>query len=437
MGAGGIMNVVVSNTVLANGGDAAILLGLLRAVSRELGPDTSFTLLDSHPALVDGRYPELNVEAGLPAILAERAEGYADNAVVRRIRRALDEARVRARFPGSAAGALLRPTGEFLEGWIEHYRQADAVISTGGTYLVDAYRLTPRLLELEAAVRMGKPLVLYTQSVGPLRSRAAQRAVRRVLRYARLVLVRDRTSADLLTRIGVPADRVVTAADAAFGLPGERIRRLGAGRDPFRGSSSPRVAVSVRRWPYFHRHERGGSQEAYRAAVAACIRHLVTRYQAEVTLVSTCQGLPGYGFDDAAEAAAVHDALPADLRDQVVVDGRFHRPEELVDVLSQHDLTVATRMHAAILSLVGGTPVVPIAYERKTRDLFHDLGAADLLVDIHGITAGQLIAAADRLIHDYPGRSAALEPGILKAQRSALAVPALVRKRLLPQAGSN
>ena len=42
------------------------------------------------------------------------------------------------------------------------------------------------------------------------------------------------------------------------------------------------------------------------------------------------------------------------------------------------DFVVATRMHMMILSLCVGTPVLPIAYEFKTKELAARLGIADV-----------------------------------------------------------
>jgi colanic acid/amylovoran biosynthesis protein len=43
-------------------------------------------------------------------------------------------------------------------------------------------------------------------------------------------------------------------------------------------------------------------------------------------------------------------------------------------------------MHMMIMSLCVGTPVLPIAYEFKTKELSKRIGIADLLLDIDTIT---------------------------------------------------
>ena len=65
--------------------------------------------------------------------------------------------------------------------------------------------------------------------------------------------------------------------------------------------------------------------------------------------------------------------LPDEIRARVRVDGDFHTPDELLELLRDFDWVVATRMHLAILTLGVGTPVLPIAYEFKTTELFKSL----------------------------------------------------------------
>ncbi|MGH7477465.1 MAG: polysaccharide pyruvyl transferase family protein, partial [Longimicrobiales bacterium] len=180
-----------------------------------------------------------------------------------------------------------------------------------------------------------------------------------------------------------------------------------------------RVAVSVREWRHFRSHgERKLAR--YRAAVADAVRALVAQ-GAEVTFVSTCQGVDAYWTDDARFARGLVAELLPDLRG-VHVDERFRDPLALRDHLRSYDLAVATRMHFAILALCAGVPVVPIAYEFKTTALFGDLGLQDLVLDIEAVTGTALRARINAALARLPDlrdhiaaalpalRSAALRP---------------------------
>lgn len=53
--------------------------------------------------------------------------------------------------------------------------------------------------------------------------------------------------------------------------------------------------------------------------------------------------------------------------------------------LQDFDLCIGTRMHMCILSLISGTPVLPIAYEFKTQELFGEIGLKEWVTDIEVI----------------------------------------------------
>src|SRR3546814_7005806 len=78
-----------------------------------------------------------------------------------------------------------------LQASLEEYRSADMVVSSGGTYLVPHYRLMPKLLDFLVVLALGRPLVLFTQSLGPFHGVGQRWLLRRVLSRATLILVRS------------------------------------------------------------------------------------------------------------------------------------------------------------------------------------------------------------------------------------------------------
>ena len=156
-----------------------------------------------------------------------------------------------------------------------------------------------------------------------------------------------------------------------------------------------RIAISVRDWP--HMGAKGG-MTAYFDAVAALIDDLVVHHGAEITFLSTCQGVGSYWTDDSATAETLVEHLDESVRGAVRIDREFHTPSQLVSMLGNFDAVIATRMHVAILALLAGTPVLPIAYEFKTVELFAKLGLDGLVQDIETITPEGLTAACDHFL---------------------------------------
>jgi colanic acid/amylovoran biosynthesis protein len=400
------------NAVTLNGGDGAIMLAIREHVRRAFGPDAELLVCDAAAATAQRLYP--GVGFAVPAAASVRR--YPQIRFVARAVRDLNMARwllaARLYRVSPRLSSLLLRRLERRK--LAQYASADMAISTGGTYLVEQYSLWSQAFELRLAAALGLPLVLYTQSLGPFKDAANRRRLRPALRAARLILLRDERSLRHLEELGVDTGNAHVVADSVFTFAREPTPRNGARR----------VAVSVRHWPFMRR---AGGRERYRDAVAGLVASLVGD-GADVTFVSTCQGVPEYWTDDSAEAVELVAGLPEPVREHVTVDREFRRPDELIDLLAGFDAVVSTRMHLGILALCAGVPALPIAYEFKTHELFERLGQADLVVDIEEASADALVGAYARL----PARAGALQAATASERDEADRAVALLRDALSP-----
>jgi colanic acid/amylovoran biosynthesis protein len=407
------VKIVVSNTAALNGGDAAILYATVDTLSRAFGDALEVTAADMQAEVAARYHPGLRFCPTLyDATVAWAGRG-------------------RARKPAMLLVLAAAALGPFA--WrllpraprraLEVYAAADAVVSAGGTYLVPHYELMPKLFDFLVTLALGRPLILFTQSLGPFYDVRQRRLLRFSLRRARLVLVRDERSVGHLRALGVAAN-VRVAADAAFALadPARAPDR------PDRLPRAPKVAISVRDWPHFRQGAESGMVR-YRAAIAAFAAELARR-GATITFVSTCQGIPDYWTDDSAEAERIAALVPDELRARIAVDRDFRTPARLIERLAGFDLVVATRMHAAILALCAGTHVLPIAYEFKTRQLFARLGLDDLTLDADTLTGDSLIAIFDRYAAALPRINATLWSAVGRERQSALALATVLAELL-------
>lgn len=376
------MKITVTNTALLNAGDAAIMAGTDAILRDVFGSDITVELRDQQAEDSRTAYGDYRVEETLycaleslsddtrrPGLMRLMAAAALWRTPLRNLARRLVPARVRAVMDG--------------------YAESDLIVSAGGTYLVPHYRIRPKILELLAARLMRRPYVLFTQSLGPFpRDRVLLRAI---FAGAHAVLVRDSRSVEHLLDLGVRGDRIAICADAAFALAGRPTPVSEA-------SNKLRVGISVRDWPH------GGSDadramQNYVAAVAKLVRHLTEGSGAEVTFVSTCQGAGSYWTDDSAVADRVVAEIGWENADRVQVDRSFRSPQQLMDHLAGYDMYVSTRMHGAILALCAGVPVLPIAYEFKTNELFKRLGMEEIVQDLTSIS-GAALCRTCRMILD-------------------------------------
>ena len=417
------LRVAVTNVTLGNGGDAAILLGLEKALRAAL-PPFELTLFETQPEVARAAFPEYDVRTGLSSVAwPQIARGIPARA--RRAARWLTRA-PRLRMAARAwragrrglAAALAGPDGA---GPFEALATADVVVSTGGTYFVPAYWLGPRYLEFDLLHLLGKPYALFTQSVGPVADMPHDRLTP-IFERAQVVLLRgERSEREVLSLAPGAATRV--RADAAFALAEPAALAAAASRT---WPDRPTVAVSVRDWPHFTTTTAEEGMARFKASVAAAVTHLVRARGARVLFLSTCQGRPKYRFDDSAVALEIRDLVPEDARGHVEVDRAARDPVAIRDAYAEADLVVATRMHAAILALAAGTPVLPIAYEVKTNELFGRYGLGHWVSDIETITPDGFVATTDAVLAELPDARAGLFAGVEAMRADAMEAGALV-----------
>ncbi|ROZ49699.1 polysaccharide pyruvyl transferase family protein [Rhodococcus sp. WS3] len=363
------MKVVITNAVLSNTGDAAICQGIREALIAEgVSSSSQITVMDANSEVTSLLYPEWNVHQQLCYPVPMK------NRYVRKIRQQLKILSVLFLLSNSTLTRKfidrIKKIDSSFGRSLAIYADADLVVSSGGTYLVDHYDFRPRELELRFAAKLGSDVVLWTQSMGPFLTNRSARSASRIASVASAVFFRDQRSADSwgkLTEKRLPGG---VCADAAFALkPHPKPRN----------SELKTVIISVREWNLTSTGRPLGSSQygtACRSAVTAVENHGGT-----VRALSTCQGVQGYGIDDSITATKLFQDLG------IAIDSQHHTPDDLLDELNQSAGVITTRMHLAILALIARVPVIAIAYEFKTVELFARLGLDDYVCRIEDVSS--------------------------------------------------
>jgi colanic acid/amylovoran biosynthesis protein len=404
------MKVLITNTVVMNAGVAAMVNTIADLVRDQFGEDAECIVYEQTPEVAHRHYPHHNFRQ----LLYYRVSFEPEHRIPRRFIGPIIGGIMRARFKLAARlwakgnrrlAAFITTREERFD--LEQYATADLVVSSGGTYLVDNYDLKPRIFDYEIVKLFNKPLVFFTQSLGPLEKPENRKGLMPVFEYAKLMLLRDEASLEHLRKMPVHNPNVHLSADTVFmmcnGKMHERAALNGHSRSPRR-----KAAISVRHWPYFKSIDTETGMRQYRESVAALASHLVTKHGMDVCFISTCQGIEEYWFNDSDVGHDIAKLLEPDVRSHVTVDEAFRTPEQMVDELLAYDLVVATRFHMAILALVAGVPTVGISYEFKTHELFDSLNIQDWEIDLEAVNSKDLCAVADRCLAADQSRLQAL-----------------------------
>lgn len=403
------MKILITNIVTLNAGDAAILYAMIDVFRAVFGENTEIIVFDKHGEAPARYYPEPEFRKLIYL-----------NGKTKNLRFRVGRWAVKHGIPVLQGVLSAAERRDLLE-----YKTADLIVSSGGTYLVENYSMTARIFDYELALELGKPLVFFTQSLGPFANEKNRRALLPIFNRALAILVRDQHSLNNLEDLGVRNPNVHLAADAAFALSDPAA--LQSAKIKTHVAGPLRVAVSVREWSHFKSLDADAGMKAYREALAALTEHLVDKYNAQVTFISTCQGMKEYWTDDSRVAQTIVDILPDRIRGAVSVNTDFHQPAVLANMLRDYDLVIATRMHMAILALGVGTPVLPIAYEFKMHELFEKLGQPRWVQDIETMSATTLVDTADTFLQSLPDIREPLFSAVEKEYESAKASGQLVK----------
>ncbi|MER9496357.1 polysaccharide pyruvyl transferase family protein, partial [Mesorhizobium sp. M0320] len=310
------MKIIVETTVFLNGGDAAIQVATKRILMSAFGDDTKVVFADMDARVAERYYPG-NTFVAFPSAQIRKS-------IFVRLINKLTKGRLEVDLIYSILIVMV-----FLERhlkWLKYpghrdavaqalreYLTADLIISTGGTYLSKKHpgSVALRLPEYERDIYLGKPPIFFTQSMGPFGDARIFRRLANVLRKSPLILVRDGQSMAFAKELIGKTGNIETVADSVFVLTDQhKIEKRRAAPRVARPGRRPRIAVSVRRWTDFGERNSEGGRAKYHQSVAQAVVWFVEEVGAEVTFISTCQGIPEYPFNDSDAARDVWKYLP-------------------------------------------------------------------------------------------------------------------------------
>ncbi|MEL6511730.1 MAG: polysaccharide pyruvyl transferase family protein [Pseudomonadota bacterium] len=434
------MKIIVENCVFMNGGDSAINFAL-RDIVLATFPEAELSFADSGVPAIAPYYPDITF-IPLPSFKMD------ETFVVRLSKKLFGPYRkhllVRTLYLSASVSltrllvALGLPLPTKVMRAIKPYLDADLVLTTGGTYLLSKYDYSRRILEFRKNRQLGKPMAAFTQSFEPFADDFRSRALAPLLRQMILILVRHETSRVHVEALTGRSDTVVAVADSVFALwtPGPTTltdRRVRSGRAV---DDRLRIAIAVRKLKAYGARDPETGAALFKQSICAAVISLVREKGAEVTFLSTCQGIPEYWTDDSAVAMEFVAALPEDVRAHVTVNRSFHTPQNLIEVLRGFDGVIACRLHMAILSICANTPVLPVSYEPKFEETFAELGQPNSVTRIGEIEPDPFAADVLSWTEQLDGVAEALHQAAPALKASALSAGAHLKRAFLGDGAS-
>jgi polysaccharide pyruvyl transferase CsaB len=241
------------------------------------------------------------------------------------------------------------------------------------------------------AKKLGNPVMLYAQGIGPVQGNVARSAMRVIGNMVDLITVRDEGSRDELKTLGVDRPPVYVTADPVLALmPMDRaIGRMLFTKAGVEISSKPCIGICVREWQeWVH----------YKKVFADVTDILIEKWNAQVIYV------PMQWPEDANTA---RDIAKRSKHSAIVLDEAY-TTNEMLAVIGQFDILIGIRLHALIFAAVMNVPLVGVSYDPKIERFLQSLGckAAGTLKDI---TSEKLLAHIEACMSNHDEFKRSLE----------------------------
>ena len=248
-------------------------------------------------------------------------------------------------------------------GLLGRMRQADIVLAGGGDFIRDDRgwkHFSASIEKLMAGSLMGKTVGLVNVGIGQPRTDYGRRWLPSALRRCDRIIVRDRRSYDLCAQFGV-GSRTTFTVDIVMCLR-ELLGIHPSGRRPI---DERYIVVALRSNPNVYKQY--VVDEARLRSLAAALDKVATRHGCKIVFVPFHGGVE----DD----NAIHRTLTGMMkqRDAAIVRDWTMNVQELVDIFSGAETTVAMRLHAAILALAVGRDCTVLPYDQKVRELCSEM----------------------------------------------------------------
>jgi colanic acid/amylovoran biosynthesis protein len=307
------------------------------------------------------------------------------------------------------------------------YLESDLFVPVGGGYLtakkglLESINLLLLLNPILVGILLRKPIILYTQSIGPFATTFQGWITKVVLNKTQRIFVREDHTLATLKKIGVKADLVIRTADAGFLFDANKEVRLTDFLENIEALNAKMlVGITVRQWL-----DQAG-QYNFEKAIALFIDR-ITREQ-NIYFIFIPQVTSTIHHDDDRIVAKRIVRLMANKRHVMNCTDTYDH-YELKKLYSHLHFLIGTRFHSVIFSLTSYVPALAIEYEYKTSGIMKDLGLSEWVIPIEQVTAdilyekfSQLLSAGDiykqklqHVLPDYILRAKAVEKQMVEA----------------------
>ena len=273
-------------------------------------------------------------------------------------------------------------------------RNAKLLISGGGSLFqnnTSAKSLEYYIQIVKLAKRMGLPVMVYANGIGPLYGKRSHEKVKKVLRQVDFISLREPSSYDFLSEIGLDSEilqKIRISADPALTLSPCSDERCNYILEKA-GISAPHhhFAVSLREWHDLKTGEEVGTREEFVARIASAVSKVST------TLGKTPVFIPVQKSYDDAICLEVREKVQWEIgKECPFLRGLSAR--EVISIVGKMSFVIGMRLHMLIYASAAGTPAIGLSYDPKV-DAFLEYADQPKALGASTVSEEELLSVAE------------------------------------------
>jgi polysaccharide pyruvyl transferase WcaK-like protein len=306
------------------------------------------------------------------------------------------------------------------EKYTQAYMNADLIIDLSGDSFADTrFSSLINCLGFFPGILLNKPIVLFSQSIGPFRF-ISYPFVKFCLNRAKLITARGQITKSYLQDLKINP-QIFLVSDCAFILEAatsevvERIltqEEIPLNPDGFIGISVSAILARKKR--------------EYVEMMVQMIDWIIQERHKPVLLISHAY-LPTE--DDRLVARKIYNKVIN--KDHLFIVQQEYSAEDLKGLIGRCVLFIGSRMHAAIAAFSMGIPTLVLAYSHKYYEIIKELGQDQFVCDIRSLTLQQLVLKFDTLWKNRDAIRMELTVTLKKQKELAVYGGVLVNKELM------
>ena len=265
--------------------------------------------------------------------------------------------------------------------------------------------LISRTWEILVAKFLGKPVIVFPNSVGSFRTWIGRFLSRLALNHCDCILVREPLSYDIVKSLGIRTPRILTT-DTTLLLDSCAFVKS----DPrLKDYDSPAMGVCP---GIYSRSLAKQEVNRYVLAHAKALDRAIEKHGFSVVLMS--HYVSGFLYDDLEICKLILGKMKNAEKAKIINPSSV---EEFKELINRMDMIISSKMHPSVFAVSAYVPTLNIAYDHKQTGFFASFGISDCVITINEVSYEKLSSKIDYVWNKKDDIRALLKARVPAAQK--------------------